>query len=71
MPDLLLDERAVRKPDKHPQVFEQFNALAVGESFVLINNHDPSTSARSSRPTIRESSAGSIYSEAPSGGRCG
>ena len=41
MPDLLLDVRAVRKPDKHPQIFEQFNALAVGESFVLINNHDP------------------------------
>ena len=41
MPDLLLDVRAVRKPDKHPQIFEQFSALAVGESFVLINNHDP------------------------------
>jgi uncharacterized protein YeaO (DUF488 family)/uncharacterized protein (DUF2249 family) len=36
-----LDVRAVRKPGKHPQIFEQFNALAVGESFVLMNNHDP------------------------------
>jgi len=41
MPELVLDVRTVRKPDKHPQIFEQFDALAVGESFVLINNHDP------------------------------
>jgi uncharacterized protein (DUF2249 family) len=36
-----LDVRALRKPDKHPRVFEQFDALDVGESFVLVNNHDP------------------------------
>lgn len=36
-----LDVRALRKPDKHPRVFEEFDALPVGESFVLINNHDP------------------------------
>jgi uncharacterized protein (DUF2249 family) len=36
-----LDVRAIRKPDKHPRIFEGFDALGVGESFVLINNHDP------------------------------
>ena len=36
-----LDVRAIRKPDKHPRIFERFDALGVGESFVLINNHDP------------------------------
>ena len=30
MLELLLDVRAVRKPDKHPQIFEQFNDLVVG-----------------------------------------
>jgi uncharacterized protein (DUF2249 family) len=36
-----LDVRAMRKPDKHPKIFQRFDALGVGESFVLINNHDP------------------------------
>lgn len=26
---------------RHPLIFEQFEALAIGESFVLINDHDP------------------------------
>jgi uncharacterized protein (DUF2249 family)/quercetin dioxygenase-like cupin family protein len=36
-----LDVRSMRKPDKHPKIFQRFDALGVGESFVLINNHDP------------------------------
>jgi hypothetical protein len=36
-----LDVRALRKPDKHPAVFKAYDALAAGESFVLVNNHDP------------------------------
>ena len=36
-----LDVRQVRKPDKHPAIFARFDALAVGESFVLVNNHYP------------------------------
>ena len=36
-----LDVRSMRKPDKHPAIFQAFDALAVGESFVLVNNHDP------------------------------
>ncbi|OBG25485.1 DUF2249 domain-containing protein [Mycobacterium sp. E3198] len=41
MPDNELDVRELPKPDKHPTIFATFGALAVGESFVLVNNHDP------------------------------
>lgn len=41
MPDQELDVRALRSPDKHPTIFRTYDALAVGESFVLVNNHDP------------------------------
>lgn len=41
MSDQELDVRPMRKPDKHPAIFRAYDALAVGESFVLINNHDP------------------------------
>jgi uncharacterized protein (DUF2249 family)/quercetin dioxygenase-like cupin family protein len=36
-----LDVRSMRKPDKHPAIFQAYDTLAVGASFVLINNHDP------------------------------
>lgn len=36
-----LDVRSLRKPDKHPTIFGVYNALPVGASFVLINDHDP------------------------------
>jgi uncharacterized protein (DUF2249 family)/quercetin dioxygenase-like cupin family protein len=36
-----LDVRRLRKPDKHPTIFATYSALATGESFVLVNNHDP------------------------------
>ena len=36
-----LDVRQLRKPDKHPTIFAAYAALAVGEAFVLVNNHDP------------------------------
>ena len=41
MPDQELDVRSLRKPDKHPQIFQAFDRLAAGESFVLVNDHDP------------------------------
>ncbi len=37
----LLDVRGMRKAAKHPDIFQFFDSLAVGESFVLINDHDP------------------------------
>lgn len=39
--DSELDVRELRKPDKHPAIFARFDALAVGDSFVLVNNHYP------------------------------
>ena len=36
-----LDVRQLRKPDKHPAIFARYDALAVGESFTLVNNHYP------------------------------
>lgn len=41
MPDTELDVRRLRKPEKHPTIFATYADLAVGESFVLVNNHDP------------------------------
>lgn len=39
--DQILDVRGMRKPDKHPTIFATFTDLAVGGSFVLVNDHDP------------------------------
>ena len=36
-----LDLREVERFRRHPLVFAKFDALAVGESIVLINDHDP------------------------------
>lgn len=36
-----LDLREVERFQRHPLVFAKFDALKVGESFVLVNDHDP------------------------------
>jgi len=36
-----LDLRNVERFQRHPLVFAKFDALEVGQSFVLINDHDP------------------------------
>lgn len=36
-----LDLRDVPRPQRHPLVFARFDALAIGESFELVNDHDP------------------------------
>jgi uncharacterized protein (DUF2249 family) len=36
-----LDVRVVPPPEKHPAIFRTFAALSQGESFVLVNDHDP------------------------------
>lgn len=41
MSEVELDVRDIPKPQRHPLIFERFANLAVGESFVLVNNHDP------------------------------
>lgn len=41
MLDHVLDVRPLRKPDKHPAIFASYADLEVGESFVLVNDHEP------------------------------
>jgi len=36
-----LDVRVIPPREKHPTIFNTFSALAPGESFVLVNDHDP------------------------------
>ncbi len=36
-----LDVRAVAPRDRHPLIFATFDALDAGESFELVNDHDP------------------------------
>ena len=36
-----LDLRSVPRPQRHPLVFSRFDALEPGESFEIINDHDP------------------------------
>jgi uncharacterized protein (DUF2249 family)/quercetin dioxygenase-like cupin family protein len=36
-----LDVRQLPKPEKHPTIFTTYAGLSVGDSFVLVNNHDP------------------------------
>lgn len=36
-----LDVRVIPPPQKHPTIFNTFFALAAGESFTLLNDHDP------------------------------
>lgn len=37
----ILDVRPMRKPDKHPAIFAAYRELEVGDSFTLVNDHDP------------------------------
>ncbi len=36
-----LDVRPLPPAERHPRIFAMFEALAAGESFVLVNDHDP------------------------------
>jgi len=38
---LELDVRVIPPRDKHPAIFRTFDALAGGQSMVIINDHDP------------------------------
>jgi uncharacterized protein (DUF2249 family) len=37
----VLDIRAIPPHDRHPVIFSRFNALAVGQSLQLLNDHNP------------------------------
>lgn len=36
-----LDVRVIPPREKHPTIFQTFETLSPGESFVLVNDHDP------------------------------
>lgn len=36
-----LDVTTIPPPQRHPKIFQTFDALAPGESFMIINDHDP------------------------------
>lgn len=36
-----LDVRVIPPREKHPAIFATFDALDAGDSFVLVNDHDP------------------------------
>jgi uncharacterized protein (DUF2249 family) len=40
-PPIELDVRVLSPRDKHPTIFRTFDALASGQSLVLLNDHDP------------------------------
>ncbi len=37
----ILDVRSVPPVERHPQIFKLFDALDEGDSFILVNDHDP------------------------------
>ena len=37
----LVDVRAIPPAQRHPLIFTAFEKLAPGESFILVNDHDP------------------------------
>ena len=41
MPQIELDVRIVPPREKHPAIFRTFDALAPGDAFTLVNDHDP------------------------------
>ena len=41
MTDHELDVRPLPKPGKHPAIFRAYDALGVGESLAIVNDHDP------------------------------
>ncbi len=36
-----VDVRTIQPRDRHPLIFDTFGKLAAGESFELVNDHDP------------------------------
>jgi uncharacterized protein (DUF2249 family) len=39
--DRVLDVRPIPPRQKHPSIFNTFDALDPGEHFILVNDHDP------------------------------
>jgi uncharacterized protein (DUF2249 family) len=39
--DIVLDIRTIPPAQRHPLIFDQFEGLKAGESFILVNDHNP------------------------------
>jgi uncharacterized protein (DUF2249 family) len=39
--ETVLDIRPIPPAQRHPLIFDLFNKLAAGESFILVNDHNP------------------------------
>lgn len=39
--EAILDVRIIPPREKHPTIFQTFNALTPGHAFILVNDHDP------------------------------
>lgn len=39
--ETIIDVRQVPPPQRHPLIFQTFEALKPGETFLLVNDHDP------------------------------
>lgn len=37
----VIDVRTIQPPQRHPLIFDTFNRLGAGETFDLVNDHDP------------------------------
>lgn len=37
----VLDVRAMTPRERHPKIFQNFDQLRPGETFILVNDHDP------------------------------
>jgi uncharacterized protein (DUF2249 family) len=37
----IIDVRSIPPRERHPKIFATWRALAAGESFMLVNDHDP------------------------------
>jgi uncharacterized protein (DUF2249 family) len=39
--EVIVDVRQIVPRERHPLIFQTFDALAVGDAFLLVNDHDP------------------------------
>lgn len=40
-PSLVIDVRLIPPPQRHPMIFDTFDGLEPGGSFILVNDHEP------------------------------
>jgi uncharacterized protein (DUF2249 family) len=61
----VLDVREIPHGQRHPRIFSRYARLAAGESFVLVNNHDPKPLRREFDATNPDEFAGEYEQAGP------